>query len=81
MARLNGFRIGTYRPAGASTEAECLIWNHNEHGALLEFSVPDPGLEAGRLQCSELGIDAMCRVVWRDGRECGVEYAARPERR
>ncbi|WP_232629775.1 hypothetical protein [Methylobacterium sp. Leaf118] len=79
MARLNGFKIGTCRPAGAQAEMECLIWNHSEHGALLEFSEPDRRFEACRLHCPELGIDAACRVVWQDGRECGVEYVARAE--
>lgn len=53
---------------------ECLIWNHNERGALLEF--PDATEQAGtfRLRCAELDIDALCHVVWRDGREWGIEY-------
>ncbi len=75
LTRLNGFKIGTCRQLDGTTVTECLIWNHNEQGALLEF--PDtigPGATF-RLNCPELAIDAACRVVWHEGREWGVAYA------
>ncbi len=53
---------------------ECLIWNHNEHGALLEFPDAAGPDEAFQLLCPELGIDTPCRVIWREGREWGVAY-------
>lgn len=74
MTRLNGFKIGICRFVDGPMQTECLIWNHNAHGALLEFQASEsPGAEF-HLLCSELGIDATCRVVWRDW---GVAYTAR----
>lgn len=78
MTRLNGFRIGTCRPLDRLDAIECLIWNHNEHGALLELPPSTQPVEVFHLLCSELGIDTMCRVVRREGREWAVAYAERP---
>ena len=74
LRRLDGFRIGHCLPADGRAETECLIWNHNEQGALLEFTAATQRFDTFRLRCTELGIDAPCRVVWQDGREWGVEY-------
>lgn len=76
LRRLDGFRIGRCLSIDGQTETECLIWNHNERGALLEFSTATAGIETFRLRCAELDIDALCRVVWRDGREWGIEYVS-----
>ncbi len=76
LTRLNGFKIGLCRAADGAPVVECLIWNHNEHGALLEFPHEASPDEAFHLHCPELAIDTPCRVIWRDGREWGVAYTA-----
>ncbi|WP_056243017.1 hypothetical protein [Methylobacterium sp. Leaf456] len=74
LTRLNGFKIAICRSVDESIETECLIWNHNDQGALLEFTDPATPTETFRLVCAELGIDTLCHVIWRDGRERGVVY-------
>lgn len=74
LIRLNGFRIGALTLGNSSKTNECLVWNHNELGALIEV---EPGIDMPEefvLSVPALGIHGPCKVIWSEGREHGVEF-------
>ncbi|CAO4133390.1 pilus assembly protein PilZ [Methylorubrum extorquens] len=74
LIRLNGFRIGTLTLGNSFKSRECLVWNHNEFGALIEVE-PDIDLPIEfALSVPALEIHSWCKVIWSEGREHGVEF-------
>ena len=73
--RRNAFKLGSIIINEKLSPLDCLVWNANDHGAMIEVS-PDVMLpETFRLIATSLFIDRACRVVWRNGRKVGVEFA------
>jgi hypothetical protein len=73
--RRNAFKLGSIIINEKSLPLDCLVWNANDHGAMIEVS-PDVMLpETFRLIATSLFIDQNCSVVWRNERKVGVEFA------
>jgi hypothetical protein len=73
--RRDAFKLGGIFVNDKSPPLDCLVWNANDQGAMIEVS-PDTVLPVTfRLIVTSLFIDQACRVVWRNGRKVGVEFA------
>jgi hypothetical protein len=72
--RRDAFKMGGIFFSERLPPLDCLVWNVDDHGAMLEIS-PDAALpEVFRLIATSLFIDQGCNVVWRSGRKVGVEF-------
>lgn len=68
-------KTGTLFFAEGHQCSDCLIWNLNMFGALLEV---EPGVAinvTGRLSSEPLSFDRVYNMIWRDGRKIGVEFS------
>lgn len=74
QARRGGFQIGSLFFHEHPQQAECLVWNLSDLGAMIEVETSTIIPSYFRLIATSLGINRGCKVVWRDGRKIGLEY-------
>lgn len=73
--RRDALKTGTLFFAEGRQCADCLIWNLNMFGALIEV---EPGAEinvTGRLSSDLLCVDRAYSMIWRDERKIGIEFS------
>ncbi|MCJ2088369.1 hypothetical protein MKK88_20610 [Methylobacterium sp. E-005] len=74
--RRDGFKTGSIFVGNNPNEVDCLVWNLNELGALLEVETGSGLPSHFRLVAASLFIDRQCTTIWRDGRKIGVAFEA-----
>lgn len=52
----------------------CLIWYRNPIEALIEVTSDAPFPQRLRLMSAALGVNRLCRVIWREGRKVRVRF-------
>jgi hypothetical protein len=76
--RRNGFKTGSIffgrESEQDSEEADCLVWNLSDFGALLEVETGRQIPERFRLIATSLFIERDCKMIWRDERRIGVAF-------
>jgi len=73
-ARANGFKVGSLVVADPLISFRCLVWGHTNLDALIEVESGTALPEVCVLVVPELAIQNLCRVVWSEERDHGIEF-------
>ncbi|GJD33822.1 pilus assembly protein PilZ [Methylobacterium aerolatum] len=72
--RRDALKTGTLVFAEGHPSQDCLVWNVNTLGALLEVEGGAAIAATGRLVSEALFVDRPFTTIWRDGRKIGVAF-------
>ncbi len=72
--RRDALKTGTLIFTEDQPGRDCLVWNVNTLGALLEVEGDAAIAPTGRLVSDSLFVDRPYTMIWRDGRKIGVAF-------